>query len=100
MNGTLAAHSVWSIDRIKDYVSKIGSGVTPSGGTALCLDVGVPGKMFCHGREALENWKFFGVGRLDIISAKKKRYEGVTLAQFNLDWFTEGRDWRTFSIDE
>jgi hypothetical protein len=30
MNGTLAAHSVWSIDRIKDYVSKIGSGVTPS----------------------------------------------------------------------
>ena len=42
MNGTLAAHSVWSIDRIKDHVSKIGSGVTPSGGAASYLDVGVP----------------------------------------------------------
>ena len=30
MKGTLAAHSVWSIDHIKDHVSKIGSGVTPS----------------------------------------------------------------------
>ena len=42
MNGTLTAHSVWSIDRIKDRVSKIGSGVTPSGGAASYLDDGVP----------------------------------------------------------
>lgn len=33
-------------------------------------------------------------------SAKEKLYEDVTLAQFNLDWLTEGRDWRTFSTGE
>lgn len=38
----LAAQSVWPIDRIKDHVSKIGSGVTPSGGAASYLDTGVP----------------------------------------------------------
>ena len=38
----LAAHSVWPVDRIKDHVWKIGSGLTPSGGTASYLDVGVP----------------------------------------------------------
>jgi len=38
----LAAQSVWHVDRIKDHVSKIGSGVTPSGGAALYLDAGVP----------------------------------------------------------
>ncbi len=42
MNGTLAAQSVWPVDRIKDRVSKIGSGVTPSGGAASYLDDGVP----------------------------------------------------------
>jgi type I restriction enzyme S subunit len=38
----LAAQSVWPVDRIKDHVWKIGSGVTPSGGSASYLDVGVP----------------------------------------------------------
>jgi type I restriction enzyme S subunit len=38
----LAAQSVWPVDRIKDHVWKIGSGVTPSGGAASYLDAGVP----------------------------------------------------------
>jgi type I restriction enzyme S subunit len=38
----LAAQTVWPIDRIKDHVSKIGSGVTPSGGAASYLDAGIP----------------------------------------------------------
>jgi type I restriction enzyme, S subunit len=38
----LAAQAMWPVDRIKDNVSKIGSGVTPSGGAASYLDVGVP----------------------------------------------------------
>lgn len=42
MNGSLAEQSVWPVDRIKDHVSKIGSGITPSGGAASYLDVGVP----------------------------------------------------------
>ena len=42
MNHSLAAQSVWPVDRIKDHISKIGSGVTPSGGAASYLDVGVP----------------------------------------------------------
>ncbi len=42
MNDTLAAQSLWPVARIKDHVSKIGSGVTPSGGAASYLDAGVP----------------------------------------------------------
>jgi type I restriction enzyme, S subunit len=42
MNDKLAVQSVWSVDRIKDHVRKIGSGVTPSGGAASYLDAGVP----------------------------------------------------------
>ena len=42
MSGSLAEQSVWPVDRIKDQVSKIGSGVTPSGGAASYLDDGVP----------------------------------------------------------
>jgi len=42
MSDTLAAQSLWPIDRIKDHVSKIGSGFTPSGGAASYLDAGVP----------------------------------------------------------
>jgi type I restriction enzyme S subunit len=38
----LATQSVWIVDRIKDHVSKIGSGVTPSGGAASYLDAGIP----------------------------------------------------------
>ena len=38
----LAAQSVWPIDRVKDHAVKIGSGVTPSGGSAGYLDAGVP----------------------------------------------------------
>ena len=38
----LAADSTWPIDRVKDHVSKIGSGVTPWGGAASYLDYGVP----------------------------------------------------------
>ena len=38
----LAAQTVWPIDRIKDHVSKIGSGVTPSGGAVSYLDAGIP----------------------------------------------------------
>ena len=38
----LAAQSVWPVDRIKDHVWKIGSGVTPSGGSASYLDAGIP----------------------------------------------------------
>lgn len=38
----LAAQSTWPIDRIKDHVSKIGSGITPSGGAAAYLDAGIP----------------------------------------------------------
>ncbi len=36
------AQSVWPVDRVKDHVSKIGSGVTPSGGAAGYLDIGIP----------------------------------------------------------
>ena len=32
-------------------------------------------------------------------NAKEKLYEDLTLAQFNLDWLTEGQDWRTFSAE-
>ena len=42
MNGLLAAQSVWPVERIKNHISKIGSGITPSGGAAGYLDVGVP----------------------------------------------------------
>ena len=38
----LAAQTVWPVDRIKDHVWKIGSGVTPSGGAASYLDIGIP----------------------------------------------------------
>ena len=38
----LAAHTVWPVDRIKDHASKIGSGVTPSGGATSYLDAGIP----------------------------------------------------------
>jgi type I restriction enzyme S subunit len=38
----LAAQTVWPVDRIKDHVWKIGSGVTPSGGAASYLDTGIP----------------------------------------------------------
>ena len=46
MNGALTEQSAWPVDRIKDHVSKIGSGVTPSGGAGrtwtpvgLCCEV-------------------------------------------------------------
>ncbi len=42
MKDPLAAQSVWPIDRVKDHAVKIGSGVTPSGGSAGYLDAGVP----------------------------------------------------------
>lgn len=43
MNNTIAAaQSVWPVDRIKDHVWKIGSGVTPSGGAASYLHAGIP----------------------------------------------------------
>lgn len=38
----LDSYTVWPLDRIKDHASKIGSGVTPSGGAASYLDSGVP----------------------------------------------------------
>lgn len=38
----LAAQAVWPVDRVKDHASKIGSGVTPTGGAAAYLDTGVP----------------------------------------------------------
>jgi type I restriction enzyme S subunit len=38
----LTAQTVWPVDRIKDHVRKIGSGVTPSGGAASYLDAGIP----------------------------------------------------------
>ena len=38
----LAAQTVWPVDRIKDIVWKIGSGITPSGGAASYLDAGIP----------------------------------------------------------
>jgi len=38
----LAAQTVWPVDRIKDHVWKIGSGVMPSGGAASYLDAGIP----------------------------------------------------------
>ena len=38
----LAQQTVWSVDRIKDHVWKIGSGITPSGGAASYLDTGIP----------------------------------------------------------
>jgi type I restriction enzyme S subunit len=41
-SSTLSAQSVWPIDRVKDHAVKIGSGVTPSGGSAGYLDAGVP----------------------------------------------------------
>lgn len=42
MNDTLVAQSVWPVDRVKDHASKIGSGITPSGGAAGYLDNGIP----------------------------------------------------------
>ena len=30
---------------------------------------------------------------------KKKLYESVTVARFNLEWLTKGQDWRTFLKD-
>ena len=41
-SSALAAQSAWPVDRIKDHVWKIGSGVTPTGGAASYLDAGVP----------------------------------------------------------
>jgi hypothetical protein len=41
-SSVLAAQTVWPIDRIKDQVSKIGSGITPTGGAAAYLDSGIP----------------------------------------------------------
>ena len=38
----LAKQTVWPVDRIKDHVSKIGSGITPSGGASSYLDTGIP----------------------------------------------------------
>jgi type I restriction enzyme S subunit len=38
----LASQSAWPVDRIKDHSSKIGSGVTPTGGSASYLDDGIP----------------------------------------------------------
>ncbi len=38
----LAANTVFPVDRIKDHASKIGSGITPSGGAAAYLDAGIP----------------------------------------------------------
>jgi type I restriction enzyme S subunit len=38
----LAAQTIWPIDRIKDHASKIGSGITPTGGSASYLDAGIP----------------------------------------------------------
>jgi type I restriction enzyme S subunit len=38
----LAAQTVWAVDRIKDHVSKIGSGITPTGGAASYLVAGIP----------------------------------------------------------
>jgi type I restriction enzyme S subunit len=38
----LAAQTVWPVDRVKDHASKLGSGVTPTGGAAAYLDAGVP----------------------------------------------------------
>ena len=37
-----AAYTTWPVDRIKDHVWKIGSGVTPSGGAASYVEDGVP----------------------------------------------------------
>jgi len=42
VNDTLVAQSVWPVDRVKDHASKIGSGITPSGGAAGYLDNGIP----------------------------------------------------------
>ncbi len=42
MSSTLAEQSTWPVDRVKDHVFKIGSGITPSGGSASYLDSGVP----------------------------------------------------------
>ncbi len=42
MNSLLAAQSIWPVTRIKNHISKIGSGITPSGGATGYLDVGVP----------------------------------------------------------
>lgn len=38
----LAAQTVWPVDRIKDHVWKIGSGITPSGGAASYHNTGIP----------------------------------------------------------
>lgn len=38
----LAAQTIWPIDRIKDHATKIGSGITPSGGATSYLESGIP----------------------------------------------------------
>jgi type I restriction enzyme S subunit len=38
----LAKQSAWPVDRIKDHASKIGSGITPTGGATTYLDTGIP----------------------------------------------------------
>lgn len=42
MKSILAEQCAWPIDRVKDHVSKIGSGITPSGGAAGYLESGIP----------------------------------------------------------
>lgn len=42
MSTSLAVQSIWPLDRIKDHVDKIGSGITPIGGAASYLDAGIP----------------------------------------------------------
>jgi type I restriction enzyme, S subunit len=39
---TSVSYTIWPLDRIKDHASKIGSGVTPTGGAASYLVSGVP----------------------------------------------------------
>lgn len=42
MKTSFSTQSIWPLDRIKDHVDKIGSGVTPTGGAAAYLDAGIP----------------------------------------------------------
>jgi type I restriction enzyme S subunit len=42
LTAELARHTAWPLDRIKDHSSKIGSGITPTGGAASYLNAGVP----------------------------------------------------------
>ena len=78
----LAAQTIWPVDRVKDHVSKIGSGVTPTGGAAAYLDAGVPllrSQNVHFDGLRLDDVAYIGVDTHDEMSGSKLRPGDVLL---------------------